>query len=173
MWAGMLLIRRRRLQRLATLWGTIRCIAKFACSVNTEGTKTCFAGQGRLCFANSMRTESGAIPCLDGLLSRLSLHPRASRISPGEPGAACLYILYIRMREPGRFQTTLDWIRRLDHTGGATLPVAHEKRPCCATRTARMKWSTFAVASMYWSIFDFASCARTRLTTDRATAMEI
>ncbi len=82
-------------------------------------------------------------------------------------------LIYIRMREPGRFQTTLDWIRRLDHTGGATLPVAHEKRPCCATRTARMKWSAFAVASMYWSIFDFASCARTKLTADRATAMEI
>jgi hypothetical protein len=171
MWAGMLLIRRRRLQRLATLWGTIRCIAKFACSVNTEGTKTCFAGQGRLCFANSMRTESGAIPWPRRPPIQVIPHPRASRISPGEPRSGML--IYIRMREPGRFQTTLDWIRRLDHTGGATLPVAHEKRPCCATRTARMKWSTFAVASMYWSIFDFASCARTRLTTERATAMEI
>jgi hypothetical protein len=43
--------------------------------------------------------------------------------------------VYIRIREPGRFQTTLDRIRRLDHTGGAALPVAHEKRRdlrlCC------------------------------------------
>src|SRR5258708_11625664 len=59
---------------------------------------------------------------------RLSLHPRAPRICPEEPPAVYLYIL--RMEEPGRFRdATLIRIRQPDRTGGAALPVAHEKGP--------------------------------------------
>ena len=61
-------------------------------------------------------------PAATGVLSRLSLHPRAPRISPGGTR------VYIRMAEPGRFHdAALVRIRQPDRTGGAALPVVRGK----------------------------------------------
>ena len=86
---------------------------------------TCYSCRLR---QNSMRTENRAIPCRDCCPIQVTLHPRAPRIAPrGNPRAAYMYLL--RMGELGRFRdATLVRIRQPDHTGGAVLPVADEKR---------------------------------------------
>jgi hypothetical protein len=73
-----------------------------------------------------MRTENSAIPCRDGCPIQVILRPRAPRICPGEPERyTCIYK---DMEEPGRFHdATLVRIRQLVRSGGAALPVAHEK----------------------------------------------
>src|SRR5258708_17705101 len=84
---------------------------------------------------NSMRTENSALPCRDRLSHPgYSFTPRAPRISPGRTPARCTCI-YKGWGNSDVFATPLVRIRQPDHTGGVTLPVAHEKgrdlRLCC------------------------------------------
>jgi hypothetical protein len=69
---------------------------------------------------NSKRTENSALLAATAVPSRLSLHPRAPRISPGRTPARYTC-------NPDVFATPLVRIRQPDRTGGAALPVAHEK----------------------------------------------
>jgi hypothetical protein len=77
---------------------------------------------------NSIRTENSVIPCRDRCPHRgYPFIPRPPRFSRGEAPARRTCI-YRRMREPGRFRDpTLVRIRQPDRTGGAALPVVHEK----------------------------------------------
>jgi len=65
-------------------------------------------------------------PASTAVLSRLSLHPREPRISPG--GTREVYVYVLRIAEPGRFHdATLVRIRQPYRTGGASLPVVRGK----------------------------------------------
>src|SRR5467141_432689 len=57
----------------------------------------------KLCFATILSAlKIARFPAATAVPSRLSLHPRAPRISPGRTPAVYLYI--VRMQEPGRFR---------------------------------------------------------------------
>src|SRR6266403_2617254 len=74
-----------------------------------------------------MRTEKSAIPCRDGCPVQVIPSPSsAENLSRRNPRGVCVYI---RMAEAGRFHdATLVRIRQPYRTGGAALPVVHEKR---------------------------------------------
>ena len=79
---------------------------------------TCYSYRLR---QNSMRTENRAIPCRDCC---------PIQVIPSFPSAKnrAAYMYILRMGELRRFRdVTLVRIRQPDHTGGAVLPVAHEK----------------------------------------------
>jgi len=79
---------------------------------------TCYSYRLR---QNSMRTENRAIPCRDCC---------PIQVIPSFPSAKnrAAYMYILRMGELRRFRdATLVRIRQPDHTGGAVLPVAHEK----------------------------------------------
>ena len=79
----------------------------------------------RVLRQNSMRTENSAIPCRDGC--PIQVIPSPSSAMNLSRRTRAVY-LYIRMEELERFHdATLVRIRQPDRTGGAALPVAHEK----------------------------------------------
>jgi hypothetical protein len=88
-----------------------------------------FSQQRAVLRQNSRRPENSAISCCDGGPIQVIPSPSSAKnLSRGPPPAVYLYIL--RMEEPGRFHdATLVRIRQPDRTGGAALPVAHEKGP--------------------------------------------
>ena len=76
---------------------------------------------------NSMRTENSAIPCRDGCPIQVIPSPSSAKIL-SRRNARPAYMYTLRIEEPGRFRdATLVRIRQPDRTGGAALPVAHEK----------------------------------------------
>src|ERR1700730_4411106 len=76
---------------------------------------------------NSMRTENSAITWHDGCPIQVIPSPSSTKNLSRGTRAVYLYI-YIRMEELGRFHdATSVRIRQPDRTGGAALPVAHEK----------------------------------------------
>ncbi len=69
---------------------------------------------------NSMRTENSAIPCRDDCPIQVLPHPpeRQDSLPDDRPRGVPVYFR----------DATLVRIRQPDRTGGAALPVAHEKR---------------------------------------------
>src|SRR6267154_1433531 len=75
-----------------------------------------------------MRTENSPIPCCDG--GPIQVIPSPSSAKNLSRGTPAVYLYILRMEEPGRFHdATLVRLRQPDRTGGAALPVAHEKGP--------------------------------------------
>ena len=74
-----------------------------------------------------MRSENSAIPCRDGCpVQVIPSSSSAKNLAPEERPRGVP--VYIRMGEPGRFHdATLIRIRQPGNSGGAALPVAHEK----------------------------------------------
>jgi len=76
---------------------------------------------------NSMRTENSAIPCRDGCPIQVIPSPLSAKIL-SRRNARAAYLYMLRMEEPRRFRdATLIRIRQPGRSGGAGLPVAHEK----------------------------------------------
>src|SRR6267378_3857477 len=91
---------------------------------------TCYSYRLR---QNSMRTENRAIPCRDCC---------PIQVIPSFPSAKnrAAYMYILRMGELRRFRdATLVRIRQPDHTGGAVLPVAHEKGRCRLAFPSRVR----------------------------------
>src|SRR5258708_37171123 len=75
-----------------------------------------------------MRTENSAIPCRDGCPIHVIPSPSSAKILSRRNARAAYLYIYIRMEEPRRFRdATLIRIRQPGRSGGAGLPVAHEK----------------------------------------------